>query len=173
MIEEQARVIAVSDDLAEVVTTRHTACGSCAAKSGCGTSLLAAWFPQRQLTFRLQNRLDARVGDTVIVGLNEGMLQRSSLLLYGLPLIGLLAGAIVGEQLAVALLRPSELGGVLGGLSGLTAALWIVRRESERRVRSGKPAVRLLRVAKQAVSVPLPDARLPAVDVPNRIRKGE
>ena len=159
MIEEQATVIAVSDELAEVATTRHSACGSCAASSGCGTS-----FPQRRLTFRLHNRIDARVGDTVIVGLNEGALQRSSLLLYGLPLVGLLAGAIAGEQVAAALAGPSELGGVLGGLSGLIAALWGVRRESERRVRSGKQSVKLLRVVTNAVSVALPDSQHLAAD---------
>ena len=173
MIEEQARVIAVSDDVAEVATLRHSACGDCAAQSGCGTSLLAAWFPQRQLTFRLHNRIDARVGDTVVVGLNEGALQRSSLLLYGLPLAGLLVGAITGERFSASLTWPSELGGVIGGLSGLIAALWVVRRESERRVRSGENAVRLLRIAGRAVNVALPDAQPSTVDRLISIRKGE
>ena len=171
MIEEQARVVAIADDEAEVATMRHSACGGCEAKNGCGTSLLAAWVPRRQLTFRLRNGIDARVGDTVIVGLNEGALQRSSLLLYGLPLIGLLAGAIAGEQLAAWLGWASELGGVVGGLFGLIAALRVARSKSERRVRSGENAVRLLRIASHAVSVSLPEAPTVTADQLNSIRK--
>lgn len=173
MIEEQARVIGVSGDVAEVATVRHSACGGCAAKQGCGTSLLAAWFPQRELTFRLQNPVDARVGDTVVIGLNEGALQRSSLLVYGLPLMGLLIGAIAGDQFFIALAWPSELGGIIGSLFGLTAALGFVRHGSERRARYGGNAVRLLRIARHAIGVTPPDTQAQTADQRNMFRKGE
>lgn len=173
MIEEQARVVAVAGDMAEVATLRHSACGHCAAKNGCGTSLLAAWFPQRELTFRLRNPVDARVGDTVVIGLNEDALQRSSLLLYGLPLIGLLGGAIVGERSFAALAWPAELGAVTGSLLGLAAALWIVRKRSERRVRYGENVVRLLRIGRHAIGVTLPNESASMADLTNSFRKGE
>jgi sigma-E factor negative regulatory protein RseC len=173
MIEEQARVVAVAGDMAEVATLRHSACAGCAAKSGCGTSLLAAWFPERELTFRLRNPVDARVGDTVVIGLNEDALQRSSLLLYGLPLIGLLGGAIVGDQSFAALTWPSELGAVSGSLFGLGAALWVVRKRSERRTRYGENVVRLLRIGRHAIGVTLPDVRASTADQTTSFRTDE
>ncbi|MDJ0739006.1 MAG: SoxR reducing system RseC family protein [Gammaproteobacteria bacterium] len=165
MIEARARVVAVDSDLAEVTTLRQSACGSCDARNGCGTSLIAAWFPQRQLRFRLRNTIGAQPGDTVIVGLNEAMLQRTSLLLYGAPLLGLLAGALLGERIAGAMTVASELGGVGGGLLGLTAGLAWVRAASRRHVRRRDvDTVRLLRQAVQSADsgvaeIPLPFGR--------------
>jgi len=162
MIEERARVLRVRGDTAEIVTDRHPACGNCAAKSGCGTSLLAAWFPRRHLTFELRNDIGAQPGDSVVVGLDEGLLQRGSLLLYALPLGGLLLGAVLGERLFLGLGLAAELGAVLAGLLGLIGALLLVRRTSQhgRRAQQG---VRLLRVARHptgivpgAIDVPVP-----------------
>lgn len=152
MIEELAQVVAVRGGTVEVVARRHTACGSCSAKSGCGTSLLADWFPQRPLRFEVENAIGAGMGDDVVVGLDESLLQRAVLLLYGLPLGGLLAGALVGEQLSAGLGWHSELGAVVLGLLGLTAALLANRKVSARRGKRGGMGVRLLRVAHRSTS---------------------
>lgn len=158
MIEEQARVVEVVDRVAKIVTERRSACGSCAAKQGCGTSLLAAWMPQRQLTFHIANDIDARVGDLVVVGLDERLLQRGSLLLYAVPLAGLLTGAIAGERLLAQFGWSSELGAVLLGLLGLTVSLGLVRRFAAGCVIAGQGGIRLLRVAGQPLSLK-PDDR--------------
>ena len=153
MIEEQARVVRLDGDLAEILIQRQSACGSCNAKSGCGTSLLANWFPQRRLTLRMDNHIHAQAGDMVVLGLDEATLQRSSLLLYALPLAGLLLAAIAGEQVFGFLGLPKELGAVLSGLLGLIAALLYVRARSRAIVRRGDGGVRLLRRARTAASL--------------------
>ena len=153
MIEEQAKVVALDGGFAEIVAERHSACGSCNAKSGCGTSLLANWLPSRRLLFYLPNDVDAKVGDTVIIGLEEGRLQKGSLLLYALPLSGLLLGAIFGERIFLALTWSSELGSVLFGLLGLTAALVAVRRISAVANRRGDAGVKLLRIAHRTMTI--------------------
>ena len=167
MIEQIATVVAVHDGDAEVVTTRQTACNSCSAKRGCGTSLLSTWFPQRQLRFRLRNPIGAAPGDTVVVGLDESTMQVASMSLYGLPVVGLLLGAVVGEILAPKLLLHPELGAILGGLCGLIGALALVRQASSNKAESGREEVRLLRVARQTVSFPLSRT---AVDQPEEFR---
>lgn len=171
MIEEVATVIAVGDDYADVATTRQSACDSCGAKSGCGTSLLSTWFPNRKLTFRVRNTVGARMGDMVVLGLDESRLQSASLILYGVPLMGLLIGAVGGERLADMLVWDSELGAVVGGLFGLIAALMIVRRATHRRIRSGGEEVRLLRIAGRAQTFPSP--QVVTVSEFEGIRKGE
>jgi sigma-E factor negative regulatory protein RseC len=155
MIEEQARVVAVADGIADVSTIRRSACGSCDAKGGCGTSILAAWFPQRQLRFRLPNHLDARPGDTVVVGLDEGSLQRASLVLYGLPLAGLVGGAVLGEVAARQFAVSLELGAVGGGLFGLLAALRLVRNLTAAGAQRGDNGVQLLRVVGRSLDFSL------------------
>ena len=48
----------VDGNIAEIVVEKQSACGSCSANSGCGTSFLSTWFPRRQLTLCLPNIVD-------------------------------------------------------------------------------------------------------------------
>ncbi len=153
MIEEQAMVRALKGGHAEIEIQRQSACGSCAAKGGCGTSLLAEWFPKRQWLFVLPNRVDAKPGDTVVVGLDEHYLQRGSLLLYALPLAGLLFGAVIGEQLFIRLGYSAELGSILLGLSGVIAALLAVRQISFHLNQGREAGVQLLRVVHRTIKI--------------------
>jgi sigma-E factor negative regulatory protein RseC len=156
MIEEIAQVDKVDESHAEVVVERSTACGSCSAKTGCGTSLLAAWFPQRRLRFRLANEIGAKAGDRVVVGLAEHRLQQVSLALYGLPLIGLLLGAIGGELSVAAIGYNEELGAVAGGLLGLMTGFLLVRRFGEKQQAENGADVILLRTLPRAHSGAFP-----------------
>jgi len=157
MIEEQARVVRVAERVAEVITQRHSSCARCEVKSGCGTSLLAAWFPQRQLTFQLRDDIGVAPGDRVVIGLDEGLLQRGSLLLYAWPLVGLLGGAILGDRLFGYFGGFSEPGAALFGLLGLIGALTLVRQVSRRQLANGDAGVRLLRVVDRSADFPLAD----------------
>lgn len=161
MIEEQARVVRVEDGIAEIVIAKQSACGSCSAKAGCGTSLLSTWFARRQLSLRLDNVIAAEPGDTVILGMDESSLQRSSLLLYALPLAGLLVGAIAGERAFLFLDWPAELGAVLLGLLGVIAALNFVRHYSAKTIQAGDSGVRLLRTVRRSESFALGEIGMP------------
>ena len=156
MIEEQGSVISGDGDFVVVSVERQSACGSCSAKAGCGTSLLADWFPRRRLTLRLPNTVGAKPGEAVVLGLVEARFQTASLLLYALPLAGLLLGAIAGESLVGVVGGPPELGGVGGGLLGLIAALRFVKQRSRRTAGTAETEVQLLRVAhRPKLSVPI------------------
>ena len=173
MIEEPARVVRVVDGVAEIVTLRQGTCNTCSAKSGCGTSLLAAWLPARQLSFHIGNDIGARAGDRVVVGLDERLLQRSSLLLYAAPLVGLMTGAISGERLFPQFGWPSELGAVLLGLLGLIVSLGLVRRFAAGCAGTGKGGVRLLRVTSRQSSFAPDEILLSNGRQPKLIRKCE
>lgn len=153
VIEERAKVRSLQANHVEVEVQRQSACGSCAAKGGCGTSLLADWFPKRRWVFELPNHVDAKPGDSVILGLDEGYLQRGSLLLYASPLAGLLIGAISGEQLFIGLGLSAELGSILLGLFGVFAALLAVRRISFSLNRRSEAGVQLLRVVHRTTTI--------------------
>jgi len=92
-----------------------------------------------------------------VIGLDEAVLQRGSILLYAWPLIGLLGGAIFGDYLFSYFGASPEPGAVLFGLLGLIGALTVVRQISRRQLANGDGGVRLLRVADRSTALPLAD----------------
>ena len=129
MIEERARVISVDRGHAWVETQRQSACGTCAANKGCGTSVLAKVLGNRRSRVRAIDPVGVRLGDEVMVGIAESALVRGSLAIYLVPLLALVvcAGAVqvlwpgVGEPVVI-----------LAGLAGLAAGLAWVRLFSRR-----------------------------------------
>jgi sigma-E factor negative regulatory protein RseC len=147
MLEEEGVVLAVSGDMAEVLATKKSACGGCAARSGCGTSLVESLFPQRSRAFHARNEAAAKEGDLVIIGLDESALQIASLLVYLVPLLGLITGAIGGSWLGT---QPAggyaEAFSILGGVGGFFLSLLLVRRYSDVLSRTDACQARVLRV---------------------------
>ncbi len=107
MIEEYAVILSLdnlssdvkSDSVATLEIERKTACGLCGQTRGCGNSIWGKLFAHQSTAFKAQNRINAKVGDSVIVGINEKALLKSALLLYILPLATLLIGAILATQI--------------------------------------------------------------------------
>ena len=102
MIEERALVVGIDAECALLEVVRRTPCGLCGQTRGCGVSVFGKLLGHRNNVFKALNSLNARVGDHVVVGLDEKALLASSLMVYGLPLALLLAGAIAGTLLASA-----------------------------------------------------------------------
>jgi sigma-E factor negative regulatory protein RseC len=78
---------------------------------------------------RVLNRINARVGDHVVIGIAESGLLRGSLAVYAMPLLGLFAGALAGHLLGnMVSAMPSDLFAIAGALGGFVAALaWLKR----------------------------------------------
>jgi sigma-E factor negative regulatory protein RseC len=133
VLEEEGKVLSIQGEDAEVVPETRSTCGSCAAKSGCGTSLLSSLFPQRHRSFRARNTVNARIGDRVLIGLDESALQIASLLVYLAPLLGLIGGGILGDKLAEVLMPEfTELLSIVAGAAGFAGVLFVVRKYSTR-----------------------------------------
>lgn len=87
MIEETAQVLKVEDDIVWVQAIQQTACGSCEAQKGCGHSLLAK-VGQKQIHIPVsRNGLDVAEHDQVIIGVPEQAILKSSMIMYGIPLL--------------------------------------------------------------------------------------
>ena len=130
MIEETAAVLDTQGELAWVETRRQSSCGACAASKGCGTALLGQVFGARRARLRVLNRIGAKSGDLVVVGVAEQALVRGSLAVYLLPLLGLMGGGMFGVWLANTLAWTTTVDGssVLCGIAGLALGLAWVRR---------------------------------------------
>lgn len=127
MIEEQAIVVGVENDVTMLEVVRRTPCGLCGQTRGCGISLWGRLFGHRPNIFKAINQIDAKVGDSVIVGIEEQALLISSLTVYGIPLVTMLAGALIAGaffagEAAVHNDRNAVIGAIVGLILGL---LWV------------------------------------------------
>ncbi|PSF10661.1 sigma E positive regulator RseC/MucC [Marinobacter fuscus] len=140
MITETGRVVAEAGSSVWVQTIRTSACQSCAARSGCGQRVLAAASGGKANQVLIENTIGARVGDDVIIGLDEQALLRASVAVYGGPLVLMVAGSILMHRV----FGPQDIAAIGGALAGLGAGFLLVRRWQARAGERYKP--RLLRV---------------------------
>ena len=149
MLEEDGVVVSVSKGMTVVSVMPQSACGSCSASNGCGTSLVSSLFPERSSKFKVKNTLGAQTGERVVIGLNESALQSASLILYLVPLACLIFGAIAGIYLSEHVFRsPSELLSILLGFSGMGAGFILVRYLVRRGGSAGRYQAEIIRIKK-------------------------
>ena len=97
MLEQTATVVAVENGQLVLETRPQTTCQSCAVNQGCGTAVLGKSVGQKVIHFRLENTIGARKGDTVVLGLPENAVLRGSTILYLLPLLVMIATAVIAD----------------------------------------------------------------------------
>ncbi len=95
MLRTRAIVVEIDGGEALVEAVHTGGCGHCSG-GACGSSKLSGLFCVRPRQFRARNDADARVGEEVWIFVADGTLFRNAFLLYGLPLLLLLAGAVSG-----------------------------------------------------------------------------
>lgn len=126
LITERARVLRVADGVAWVQCESQAGCARCAAGEGCGAGLFSRLLRGRlqELPVRLPGNLEREPfsGEWVLIGLSTAAVQNASLLMYGLPLAGLLGGAVAGSLGA-----GNDLFALLGALAGMTAGFVLAR----------------------------------------------
>jgi len=135
MIESVATVVAVGDNWVQVECRRKSACGHCHQQESCGVGSLAKSMPGRPQLRELARVAEVRVGQQVRIGIPEKSLLKSALLVYMLPLLCLLLGALAGKWLSavwhIAEELPEILGALLGGGLGFLLAKLGARQFSE------------------------------------------
>ena len=133
MNEEQGTVKEVRGKKAIVVTDRGTMCNHCSAKGFCST--LGGG---KEMLSEVRNPIGAQSGDIVKVGIPEGMVTKASLVVYMIPMIGLVGGASLGYFAAKLHSFDLNIATLIGGLVGLGSAMALVRLLSN--VLSRKPS---------------------------------
>ncbi len=130
MIIETGRVVALEDAAVWVETIRSSACGSCAARSGCGHRTLAGVLTSDKGLVRARESdsleaVDCSVNDRVEISIPRSTLSVGALMLYGLPLVS-------GITLALMIGAGSDVRAAVGFFAGLLGAFaglrWMSRR---------------------------------------------
>lgn len=129
MLEEEADVLRVEGEIAWIDAQRRTTCNSCSAQAGCGTGVLAKVLGQRKTEMRAINRVGARPGQRVVVGVTGLALVKSSLAVYAVPLLLFFVMAGFGQVFAANLHAHNvETWTILSAFLGLLLGfLWVGR----------------------------------------------
>lgn len=131
MLETRAIVVHTDKCSALVQASQGAGCAACNGK-GCGSGKLTQLFCSSPRQFKVDNRINASVGDEVIVSVAEGAVLRGIGIVYLLPLLLLFAGAALANAADAA---NHDAYAAVGALSGLVAGFAIAKWFSMRRVR--------------------------------------
>lgn len=146
MIEEYALVVSVDQASATLEIVRKQPCGLCGQTRGCGVSMWGRLFGHKSSLFKADNSINAAEGDLVVVGIEEQAVMSSSMLIYGVPLVGLMLGGLLGGLIA-AVPAQNDLYAVIGALGGLGLAYLWLRLHAQGRAMNAQYQPVILRTA--------------------------
>ena len=130
MIVSEAQVERCEGEFAWVKIRPHSPCGNCDPKTGCKSVSITRLFGNAQQSYQVKNPLQAMPNDFVKVAVSDSALLGSAFWAYGLPLLLLMAGALLGSILAVPLHR--ELFSLLGAVLGFLLSFLVLRLRNEK-----------------------------------------
>jgi sigma-E factor negative regulatory protein RseC len=134
MLETRAIVMQVKGQSALVKANQGNGCEQCNGK-GCGTGKLSQMFCSKPRLFQVDNSIGANVGDEVVISVADGAVLRGIGLVYLLPLLLLVMGAILGS---IGVEQPQQRDGyaAVGSLCGLIAGFVVAKLISLRKAMS-------------------------------------
>ena len=139
MIREIVTISAVEQDCIWVEATPKSACGACAARSGCGQRLLGKLMAKPNLVrvpLQPHQSHQLTVGEQVEVGVPEEVLVSGSVMLYLIPVLVLMLFAGLATMLAW-----SDGAVAASALLGLLLGAWGVSRHAQRHSREYSPVL--------------------------------
>ena len=94
MISEQGIVEEIRRNTAVIKVVRSSSCKHCSEKDSCSVA-------ERNMLIEVKNSLNAKEGDMVEISVPEGTFVKLSLMVYIFPVAALMAGAFLGNFLAI------------------------------------------------------------------------
>lgn len=107
-----------------VVSDRRGGCGGCHPGGGCHSCL--SGMPASKIVSRAANPINARTGDIVRIRLRSSDLFKGAFILYLIPVLGLMAGAVLGAEGTARFGWPHSIAAIAGATVGLVLGVMIV-----------------------------------------------
>lgn len=131
MENPQGRILSVHSNAtpprAVVEVVASISCARCAAGKGCGAGILGGDEKSRRVDALIARGLDLTEGDRVRIELAPNNILRASMIVYGLPLLGAVAGA-AGAWLA----GMGDLGAAVAAIAGVGVGILAGRLRLQR-----------------------------------------
>lgn len=125
MITEHGVVTQATPAVAKIKTNRTAACESCAGKGSCG-----AIHRGKEVFFEVPNTLGVQAGDFVLVGMRTKSALTLTFLVYIVPILCLVIGALAGDALGPFLGINASFSAMVLGFSLFGLAFFILHRKS-------------------------------------------
>jgi len=121
MIEEEGIVAEIEGDIAKVAILKKSACEQCSAAGVC--------HPGDQEYMDAANPLGAVKGQKVKVVIAPQMYLKASIILYGIPMVALITGAIIAKNIAARYVGEdgSDLWAFLAGMALMLVSFFFIR----------------------------------------------
>ncbi len=132
MMRSLATVVAVNPGIITVTCQQQTSCGHCASRDSCGTGIVSKAAPGRSHLVKIVTQTRVSIGEVVEIGLSERSMLHSAILVYVLPLLFLVLGAVLGQWWFVDLAGSGELGVILTAVLSAAVGLLLARRFAKR-----------------------------------------
>ena len=140
MITEHGIVTQATPAVAQIKTNRAAACEICTAKDSCGTLHRG-----REITFEVPNTLGVQAGDTVLIGMKTKSALQLTFLIYIVPILCLVIGALTGDALAPYFQINASFFAMVLGFSFFGLAFFILHKKSAGMNRKTEYKPRLIR----------------------------
>ena len=128
MAQEKGLIVRIDDKgWAEVVTQRRDTCGGCHSGHCC-----TAFAGSSKMLIKAANRVGAGEGDLVSIDLVSGGVIRISAILYIIPVLGLIFGAVLGSALDPGWFEATPLFTFVGLAMGFLVTVLISRHLSKK-----------------------------------------
>ena len=144
MAQKKGWVSGISENgWAMVVTERDDACSNCESAQFCHSLADCS-----RMETRVFNQADAEVGDRVTISLSSKSVFKSAMILYILPTLSLILGAIVGSELHDYLGIGETGAAIIFGFAGLILGFTIAGLISKRQTADSKLTPVITRIIK-------------------------
>lgn len=120
MIEARVRVVSAAEGMAWVTSSESSGCAACQTQDSCAISGLGKYLSRRRATLPIAHR-DARVGEELLVCVDEGELLRAGVFAYLVPALLAVIGAALADATGAGNLV-AVIAAAMGFLAGLLAA---------------------------------------------------
>lgn len=120
MIEDIGKVVRVSGDKAFIEVERSSACAQC------GLQEVEELVAGGKVVFEALNMAKANIGDKVKVRVESAAYMKASVFIYGIPVLLLIMGAVLGVYFAGKFNKSTDIMSALFGMCGLIVGIIIL-----------------------------------------------
>jgi sigma-E factor negative regulatory protein RseC len=131
---------------------QQTSCSGCASAKSCSTGVVSKAMGNKSLHWHLSTETPVSPGQLIEIGFPEKNLLQSASLVYLLPLLALLLGAVVGDAWLAPLFGVGEGGVIISAALFMGLAIWLAKPIAKRLEAQTKDHVVIVRILGQAVA---------------------
>jgi sigma-E factor negative regulatory protein RseC len=149
MATEQGIVIKTDSRATWVKTVKSGNCAGCSAKGSCH-----AMGASDEMEVKVINEAGAKVGDRIVLSFETSSLLKATFLLYVFPILLLMVGAAIGQEMAPKFgFNPSGFSAVMG-FTFFFAALLIIKTMANKLARKNEYRPKIIKILNSKVIPP-------------------